>query len=60
MAMLTQENRSKEEKNAEDMVAATQAATWSSFSRERILRTLLLVFSMRSEQSLSDGIPIGD
>lgn len=32
------------------MVAATQAATWSSFSRERILRALLSVFSIRSEQ----------
>lgn len=50
VAMLTQENRSKEEKKAEDMVAATQAATWSSFSRERILRALLSVFSIRSEQ----------
>ena len=58
VATLTQENRSKEEKKAEDMVAATQAATWSSFSRERILRALLSVFSIRSEQSFSDGSKI--
>lgn len=56
VATWTQENRSKEEKKAEDMVAATQAATWSSFSRERILRALLSVFSIRSEQSFSEEI----